>query len=107
MSLSGARLPAERPAQPPVCESIESAVAPTQITVGSFSLDEKDQESFRNFLFLSELKKLDHLIDIFLGLGAGKAAGGVECNLYASSGGWLKSELARSIQAVKDGIENA
>jgi len=93
--------------RPPLVKSAGSSVPPMLITLGSFDLDEKDQEAFRKYLLLSELKKLGQVIDIFGSLGTGKDSVGGVGDLYASLGGWLKSELARTVRVLKSGISEA
>jgi len=93
--------------QPPFSASTVSAVAPmAPVALGSFNLDEKDHEAFRKYLLLSELKKLGQVIDLFSGLGAGNQSLGAVGDIYASLGGWLKSELAGTIRVLKEGIED-
>jgi len=87
------------------CKSTSSNVAPIPIKVGSFDLDEKDQESFRKYLLLNELKKLVHLVDVFSSLGASKEQDFGLDNLYTSLGGWLRSELTRTIRILNSEIE--
>jgi hypothetical protein len=93
--------------QPPFSTSTVSAVAPmAPVALGSFSLDEKDQEAFRKYLLLSELKKSGQVINIFSGLGVANQSVGAVGDIYASLGGWLKSELAGTIRVLKSGIED-
>ncbi|KAH8585725.1 hypothetical protein B0O99DRAFT_679223 [Bisporella sp. PMI_857] len=89
------------------CKPTSSTIVPTQIKIGSFDLDEKDQESFMKHLLLNELKKLGNLVDVFSGLGAGKEHNFGLDDLYSNLGGWLKTELARTVRALKNGIETA
>ncbi|MCJ1366859.1 hypothetical protein MMC16_005989 [Acarospora aff. strigata] len=82
-----------------------STVALMPITIGAFSLDEEDQESLRRQLLLSALRKAGQLIDTFMTRHseAGDDLDGAVGDLYATLGGWLKSELLRTIREMKQG----
>lgn len=84
-------------------QSTDFAVMPMQITIGTFSIDEKDQEFLRKQLLLSEVKKSGQLIDVLNSHGAG-GWDSVD-NLYATLGVWLRSELAKTIRILENGVD--
>lgn len=81
-------------------QSVEFTVAPMKITIGTFSIDEKDQEYFTKQLLLRELKKSSQLIDVLSGHGT--HGGDAVDHLYSSLGAWLKSELVKTIRFLEN-----
>jgi Aflatoxin regulatory protein/Fungal Zn(2)-Cys(6) binuclear cluster domain len=78
------------------------------LTYGAFSLDEEDQESLRQTLLLSELRKTGKIIDRMVSMNfevteADVQARGDVSDLYATMSVWLKSELWRTMRKVEEG----
>ncbi|KAK3390614.1 hypothetical protein B0H63DRAFT_557561 [Podospora didyma] len=104
------------------------SVLPTTVMVGTFqSHDQTLQTALANRLILSELKKVRSLIEFFISLGTPGAFANLQCsgeaccaaagdfkasvgttmadaNLFASLGGWLRSEHERIVWKARSGL---
>jgi len=90
---------------PTLAQSTGFAVAPMQITVGAFSVeDETAQDALKRQLLLSELKKAGLLIEVFSAQGANEGISGGVDDLYVSLGRWLRCELSRTVRILKSGL---
>lgn len=80
-------------------------VTQVPISVGTFSVEDQNvQTALRTQLVLSELKKLDCLIDLFTSRDSGEAVNGMD-GLYKHLGVWLRSEHSRTVRLLKSRLD--
>ncbi|KAI0850639.1 hypothetical protein F5Y00DRAFT_268378 [Daldinia vernicosa] len=80
-------------------------LAPTQMTMGCFSIDDKlVQAALRIQLLLGEMKRVGFLIDVFTSRssnGADESTSGNIDDLYKSLGSWLGKEHLRIVEMMR------
>ncbi|KAF2808159.1 uncharacterized protein BDZ99DRAFT_572061 [Mytilinidion resinicola] len=87
------------PSPPRIGSSAPGNIMFMPMTIGAFSLDEEDQEAFRQQLLLSELRKVGQLIDTFASRGSEECDSG---KLYRSVGILLREEWACTVSDIRE-----
>jgi hypothetical protein len=83
-------------------QSTGFAVAKVPISKGAFSIeDENMQDTFRNQLVLSELKKAANVIELFASHDSGECSANGVAGLYSHLGIWLRSEHLRTVRMLR------
>jgi hypothetical protein len=93
---------------PTLTQSTGFAVAQVPVTVGTFSVEDRNlQVALRGQFVLSELKKAASLIDLFSSQDS--AESGVSCvaSLCSYLGAWLRSEHSKIVRILRSRVESA
>ncbi|OTB15814.1 hypothetical protein K445DRAFT_317459 [Daldinia sp. EC12] len=90
---------------PPGTRTTTVDLAPTQMTMGCFSIDDQlVQAALRIQLLLGEMKRIGYLIDVFSSRSSNSvdesASGNID-DLYKNLGGWLGKEHLRIVDMMR------
>lgn len=94
---------ATRP-RPLASPTTRSGIVLLPITIGEFDLDEEDKEALGRQFLLRELRKVGDIVDNLATMKFAVDKDDINrrtSDLYASLGGWLKTELSRTIRRIK------
>ena len=90
---------------PALIEPDTSTVAPTQLVIGSFNVDDQQMQiALKTQLLLGEMKRIGPLIDLFASWSSGgddESTFGTVDSLYKSLTSWLRREHSKTVDAVR------
>ncbi|KAK5460959.1 hypothetical protein LTS15_003022 [Exophiala xenobiotica] len=93
---------------PKLTQSTGFEVAQVLVTVGTFSVEDRNlQAAFRDQFVLSELKKAASLIDLFSSQGTAESGVNGVASLCSYLGAWLRSEHSKIVRILRSRVESA